>query len=791
MLGKFLTVSLRKMARNMTSTVVNVVGLSLGISGALVIATLIRFESGFNGSYPKIDRLYRIVADEYPEGDMLHSGCSAGPVAVTLRENFTDVEAATLVYVDIDGQFMVNGREGRKKFHETEGVARVMPEYFRMFDIHWTSGDPKSLAAPGTVALTRSIADKYFGDEDPVGKTIRMNNTVDLTVVGVLPDPPKTTDLRFTIYVSAANLRETDSWVFEWTNMSSNVQVFVLLKQGAAPGPIVSGLRKITDEVYKQAPDPKYFFLQPVADMHYDPVYADTFRSVSRPTLAGLGLIGIFLLLTACVNFVNMATAQATVRSREVGVRKVLGAAPRSIALQFLAETLFIVTVSAVVALVIAETVTPLIATRLDIPVVFGLSDPASLLLTLALVIVTTGLAGIYPAMMLSGFGPAAALKGRVSAGGLGLRRGLVIFQFAISQLLIISTIVVSSQMRYVIGKDMGFTGDGVVVTPIPVSEPERLARLRNTLVADPHVLNVSFSYSPAISEFNWNSDMRYNENGAQKFIRTDLKFADSAYFRTYGLELIAGREPLPADTIREFVVNEAFVRKLGLTSPADVIGRTFRLGRREPMPVVGVVRDFNTQSLRTEINPCLIAPRISSYQEAGIRVRPDELGPTMALIEEAWNASFPEYVFQAQFLDENIEKLYVQERRVEFLFRTFAVTAIGIGCIGLFGLVSFMAARRTKEIGVRKVLGATVANIVGIFSKEFAALILVGFVVAAPVGYFAMSDWLDDFAYRIDIGPAVFLAALAAIVVITGVTIGYRALKAAGANPVESLRYE
>jgi ABC-type antimicrobial peptide transport system permease subunit len=791
MIKNLITIALRKMARNKLSTVVNVVGLSLGISGALVIATLIRFEAGFNRSYPKFDRLYRIVTDEYPEGVLSRSGCSAGPVAQTLRDNFSDVETATLVFMDIDGQFTIRDAAGDRKFREKTGVARVTPEYFSMFDIPWISGDPKSLSAPGSIALTKSIAEKYFGTADPLGKTVRMNNAADLTVVGVLPDPPKTSDFAFSIYLSAANLRETDSWVFEWTNMSSNIQVFVLLRPGALPGPVTAGLRKITDEAYKQAPDPKLFFLQSLADTHYEPVYADTFRAVGRTTLAGLGLIGVFLLLTACVNFVNMATAQAVVRSREVGVRKVLGAAPKSIVLHFLGETLFIVAAAAAAALVIAEIITPVIADQLDIPVVFGFTDVSSLLLTFVLVVATTGIAGVYPAMMLSRFGPAAALKGAVSAGGLGLRRGLVVLQFAISQLLIIGTVVVTLQMQYVIGKDMGFSGDGILVTPLPLNDAVRLETFRTMLSSDPRILGVSFSYSPAISQNTWNSDLRYSENGAQKHIRTDLKWADTAYFKTYGLDIVAGRTPFASDTVREFVVNEAFTRKLGLADPAAVIGRTFIMGSREPMPVVGVVKDFNTQSLRTEINPCLIAPRTSSYREAGIRIQPADIAPTMARIENAWTAAFPEYVFQSEFLDQSIEKLYLQERRIEFLFRTFAVTAILIGCIGLFGLVSFVAARKTKEIGVRKVLGATVGNILGMFSKEFAVLILIAFSIAAPVGYVAMHAWLEDFAYRIAIGPLVFLAALSAIVVITGLTIGYRAIRAAGANPVESLRYE
>jgi hypothetical protein len=792
MLGNFLTVAFRKMARNKTSTLVNIVGLSLGISCSLMIAVLLRFEFSFNSQYPKKDRLYRVVTDEIREGEVSQSGASPGGMAEALLKDFPDVEQAALVYVEGDGLFSIRHDGAERKFKERRTVTRVQPTFFEMFDIEWIEGLPAALNEPNTVALASSVAKRFFGTESPLGKTVRWNNETDLRVVGIVPDPPRNIDLEFTVYISAADLKHTQAWMFDWRNLSTNVQVIALLRAGATPSHIESQFPKFKELYLKNLTDEKRFHLQPLAAMHLDPDYASGMGGIiSRSSLMALGVIGIFLVLAACVNFINMATAQATNRSREVGVRKVLGAFPKQIIAQFLGETFLVVLLSVALSLVIVEVVMPLLAARLEIPVQLTLPDPVTLGFIGGLTIATTLLSGLYPAFILAGFMPALALKGKVTIGGLKLRRGLVVVQFAISQMLLIGLLVVTLQMQYVREHDMGLRSEGVVLVPLPSNEKTKLQTLKHELLSRAQIRSVSLSLSSAISGNFWATNIGYQGNNEDKLLLTDLKFADEDYPSTYGLTLVAGRNCYPVDTIREFIVNEAFIQKMGIQNPADAIGRMIRLGRGAYKPIVGVVKNFNAHSLHEDIQPCLVTTRAESYQEAGVKIQASDMQATLSHIEQSWSRVFPEYVFEREFLDDRIASFYEQELRIEFLFRLFSSIAILIGCIGLVGLVSFIAMQRTKEIGIRKVLGASITSILVMFSKEFVQLILLAFALAAPAAYYVMSNWLQDFAFRITIGPLVFILAVSTTMLVSAITIGYRALRAATTNPADALRYE
>ena len=787
-----LNIILRKMRRNRMSSVVNILGLSLGISCTFMIAVLLRFELSFNTMYPKGDRIYRVVTQEGRQGGGTgYTSGSPGAISEAMLKEFPDVEQATMVFVNQAGQFTVQNAGVEKKFKQDEGVVYALPEFFRMFDIRMIEGAPK-LDEPNTVVLTQQVARRLFGSESPLGKTVRLNGRTDLTIVGVAADPPENSDLAYTVYISGAGLKKNQTWIFDWRNLSSNIQTFVLLREHASVSHVESMFPRFKNEYMRAVTYKREFSLQPLSAMHYEPEYADLQPFVvSSTTLAALGIIGLFLILTACVNFVNMATAQASNRAREVGVRKVLGAFKKQIAMQFLGETLFTIVVSCLLSLVIAELVFPVVTRALNLPINLQLLDPMLIGFLLFLVIVMTLLSGLYPALILSGFVPASALKGQATTGGRILRRGLVVFQFAISQMLMAGTLVVILQMQHVKTLDLGLNPEGVLTVPIP-GDTNQLGTLKNRLKEDPNIRSVSFSWTSAISNNDWDSNIRYQQNGETRLLTTDLKFADPEYLATYGLTLLAGRNYAKADTIKEFVVNEAFIHAMGIQRPADALGKMIQLGRtRAPMPIVGVVRDFNARSLHEAIRPCLLATRVSAYSEIGMKVRAADLHATLVHIEKVWTAIFPEHIFEYQFLDERIKRFYEQEERVQFLFGLFAPIAILIGCIGLIGLVSFVTTRKTKEIGVRKVLGASVTNILMMLSKEFVQLIVLAFAVAVPVSYYVMNGWLENFAYRIAIGPLVFLAVFLATALIAALTVGYRSIRAATANPVESLRYE
>jgi len=792
MFSNFLTVALRKIARNKMAALVNILGLSMGLSCTIIIAVLLRFELSFDNFHPKKDRLYKVVTDEIQQGRSTKSSGSPGGMAEALLKDFPGVEQATVAYYEYAGLFTVRQDGNEKKFQEDEGVVLVQSPFFEMLDIPFLAGIPQSIDEPRTAVLTQSVASRYFGNDPPVGKTIRWGSEKELKIVGVVPDPPKNTHIKYSVLISGAELKKTDPWMYDWRNLTTNVQTFVLLREGAAPESIESQFPRFKDLYLQESVDEKIFHLQPVNEAHFNPEYSGGIgRTVSFATLTGLAIIGLFLILTACVNFVNMATAQAATRAREVGVRKVLGAIPRHIRLQFLGETFLIVLMSLAVAIMIAEVVTPILGSRLDIPLELTLTDPVMIGFIAALALTMTLLSGLYPAFILAGFLPAPALKGSVSAGGLKLRRVLVVLQFAISQMLIIGTLVVAFQMDHLLEQDMGLNPEGVIVVPIPNPEKSKLEAVKNELLSRPQIRFVSFSWNSAISGNVWNTNIYYQDGNEEKILTTDLKFADENYLDTYGIKLLTGRNYHPSDTVRELLVNEKFIQGLGIKDPRDALGKMVRFRQSELYPIVGVVKDFNLESLHEVVNPCLLTTRTNRYYEGGVRIQASDIQATISHLEQVWSKTFPEFLFEYEFLDERIASFYEQERRVAFLFQLFSSIAIVIGCIGLVGLISFVAVQKTKEIGVRKVLGASVASILLMFSKEFLGLILVAFVLAVPVSYVVMNKWLEDFAYRISLGPTVFLVAALTTVVLAALTIGYRAIRAATANPVEALKYE
>jgi ABC-type antimicrobial peptide transport system permease subunit len=770
----------------------NVAGLTLGISCSLIIFLIVRFEYSFDDFHSKKDRLFKIITHE-SHGDQINvTQGTPGPLAEAIRK-FADIEKATLFVYEHTGLFTVFNGQNVRKLQEPSGVAYAEPVFFEMFDFPILQGDIHSLNRPDALVLTKSTAEKLFPDGNAIGRTVRYDNKHELIVTAIAADFPQNTDFPLTAILSVAHLRSNEKWVFEWTNLSSQVHTYVLLKNGADQTSLEKQLLGFSDP-YRQGSHYKHRYeVRPIRNIHFSVDAGNNIdRTVSPDPLLALSMIGLFLIVTACINFINMATAQAVNRSREVGVRKVLGAVRARLISGFMGETFVLVAMAVILSAGIVEVFGPMIVSALQVEATLAVRDIGAIGFLVGLFVAVGLLAGLYPAMVLSGFRPVAALRSKVASGGTTMRRGLVIVQFAISQMLMIGTTVVVMQMDFMQNQDMGFVKDGVVVLPLPDNDKTKMQTLRTELMNLSGVQNVSMSYSSAISENRWDANVTYINSEHEENLVSDLKFADANYIDVYGLKLLAGRNVANRDTIGEYVVNEAFIQKMGIHNPADAVGKTIRLGRSRPfLPIVGVVKDFNATSMHEQIRPLLIATRSQGYQEIAIRLHTAGLAGTMKSVEAAWNSAFPEFVFSSEFLDQRIESLYRQEKRVAFLFQVFAGIAIAIGCIGLLGLVSFMAAQKTKEIGVRKVLGASVFDILTIFSKEMAVLIGIAFVVAAPAAYGVMQGWLDNFAYRISVGAGVFVLAITVSVLIAGATIGYRALRAATANPVDSLRYE
>ncbi|GAB3025465.1 ABC transporter permease [Spirosoma pulveris] len=807
MLKNYITTALRVLRRNWNYTVINVVGLTFGLACCLVLFLAIRYELSYDRHHANADRTYRIITyNRDSGGDGRNTGVPM-PALAALRTDFPELaHQVTMAYELFGGLVRVQDRQGNK-FQEKEGViAFVEPEYFQIFDYQWVSGSPKTAVSnPQTAVLSEKMAHRYFGDTNPVGKTIRIDNKMDFVVTGLVKDPPVTSSVPFEVLLSFASLKQygTNTDWNDWQSNYSGAQIYMTLPEQVASAQMEKRFVLFTHKYMKpeQVKDLQYE-LQPLTNIHFDTRTGNSAgRTVSKQMIWAMALIGLFILITACVNFINLATAQAIRRAKEVGVRKVLGSSRTQLVRQFLSETGLLTGLAIVLAFMVADLSIPYVSELLDIkPTSLQLFNFSVVSFVLLLALLTTVLAGFYPALVLSGYQPVLALRGKMRLAGssqLTLRRGLIVFQFAISQMLVIGTIIAYSQMKYVRTADLGYNKDAVLTVNIPDQKPGQLEALRAKLVGLPNVKTLSYGISIPSSDGNWWSGFRYENADKDADFSIVMRFADTSYINTYGLKLIAGRMYQPADTSRDLVVNESFVRKIGLRNPQQILGKHIRIGANSPQKeIVGVVRDFNTFSLHQETDACVLTNRRDAYHSLGIKLSTGQGGTEsihklVAEVETAWNATFPDFVFSYEFLDQTLNSFYKSEERMYSLFRLLAGIAIFIGCLGLYGVVAFMAEARTKEVGIRKVLGASVGNIVSLFSADFVRLVFIALVVASPVAWYVMGKWLADFPYKIDIEWWMFALAGVLATGIALLTISFQSIKAALMNPVKSLRSE
>ncbi|HTD92498.1 MAG TPA: FtsX-like permease family protein, partial [Chitinophagaceae bacterium] len=658
------------------------------------------------------------------------------------------------------------------------------------------------LQQPDVTVLSKKMAEKYFGTwQQAMGQFIRLDNALNVKVAGILEDMPANSDYPLAVVTSFATFKNNPG-VYnylgtEWGSTTSNFQLYMALPDNISPATINKQLLAFSAKNYvKTAVHERTNFLQPLSDIHFDARIGNLGdHTISKATLRTLSLIGVFIIIMACINFINLSTAQAVTRSKEIGIRKVLGGRRMSLFWQMMGETALIVVFSIIVALALAAACLPFIKNVASIDEPLSIFTLPTLLFTAAIGIGVTLFAGFYPSLVLSGFRPMLALKNKItsaSIGGLSLRRGLVVLQFAISQVLIIGTIVAITQMSFVRNADLGFNKNAVLVLTANMDSASRskLQVFKQELSSIKGIQSATFSSDVPSSDNNWGSNFSYNHGPDENFTLF-LKYGDEDYIKTFGLELLAGRSFIASDTLREVVVNETLLKKLGVKDPKSAIGKDIRTGRSTWLPIVGVVKDFKTNSLRDETKPTMISTTLKYYSNVSVKIKSNNLGNTKEAVEKAWEKYFPEYANTTTYMDENINNFYRQETQLALLYKLFAAIAILISCLGLYGLVSFMAVQRTKEVGVRKVLGASVANIVYLFSKEFTILIVVAFAIAAPLAWYMMKEWLGNFAYRISLGIGVFAIAVLISVVIAWLTVGYKSVRAAMANPVKSLRAE
>jgi ABC-type antimicrobial peptide transport system permease subunit len=507
-------------------------------------------------------------------------------------------------------------------------------------------------------------------------------------------------------------------------------------------------------------------------------------------------MIGVFLMITAVINFVNLAIAQVIKKSKEVGVRKVLGSSRAQLSLQFYGETFLLPVIASCLSLIIAEVALPLVRPLLNLPANFNSVSPVETGCFLVLICLSiTALSGFYPARVIGRFKPVQALKSKISnqiIGGVSLRKYLVVVQFVIAQILVIVTLVVLRQLDYFRTTPLGFNKDSILLFSVPTDSlsQTKIEPFRNTLLQQPETIGLSFSFTAPLSGSNRRATIRFDGSAEETPFEVNQKYADVDFFETYDLSLIAGRIYQSSDIPMEFVVNRTLLEKFGIMDPGTAIGKVITL-HGVTLPIVGVVDDFHLLSLRKKIEPLILMCKRSEYRFAGIKIDARKTKDAIEKIERIYADFFPDNIFEYKFLDEDIARQYTDEERLSSIVNIFSGIAIFISCLGLYGLISFMAVQRTKEVGVRKVLGATVRDILILFNKEFILMILVAFIVSCPVAWYFMSGWLNQFAYRVDLTLWVFVIAIALSLIVAMAAVSFQSVKAALTNPVDSLRNE
>lgn len=794
MIINYFKIAFRNLRKNGSYAFINIMGLALSITCGILIFALVNYHLAFDDFHPNANRIYRIVTEQHRDKISYTDGVPS-PLGKALRTDYTFTEKVARIATFDELLITVNTTAGVKKFKEKEGAAFTEPEYFSIFDFPLVQGNINTaLKEPNTAVITERIAKKYFGNEDPVNKIFRVDNKIDCRVTGVLKDLPENTDQKAEVYISYVTIKDYDEWLAKdsWGGIQSAMNCYALLKEGVTPASVEKVLPAYVKKFRPASKNVHHYKLQPLADIHFNPHYGG---AMEKRNLWVLTFIGFFLIITACVNFINLATAQALNRSKEVGVRKTLGSLRLQLFWQFIAETGLITIIATVFAYGLSWLALPYVNDWFGIHVSLNILNGWQLpLFMLLLAVLVTFFSGSYPGIILSGFNPVQAIKGKLSrqsVGGLNTRRSLIVTQFAISQVLIIGMIVVMGQMKYAKQSDLGFNKEGIVMIPFATGADSTAAEtLRNRFAAIPGVEKVSLCFAAPLDNNSWSTSMRFDNRTEDEAAKVNYKAGDASYLSAFDLKLIAGRNFFPSDTVREYVVNETMLVKLGVRSPNDIIGKTLMVDGT-PAPVVGVVKDFHDKSFHEDINAVAISSLSGLYQSFAVKINLANAKTTQAALEKAWSDMSPNNIYESEFLDAGIAEFYETEDLMLKLVQVFSLIAIFIGCLGLYGLVSFMAAQKTKEIGIRKVLGSSVAQILWLFGKEFSRLIVIAFLVAAPLAWWAMHSWLQDYKFRIGISIWFFAIAIGTTFIVAAITVGYQAIKAALMNPVKSLRTE
>jgi putative ABC transport system permease protein len=823
MFKSYWTLAWRTLVRNKLYTLVNVLGLALGICACLVIYLIASYEFSFDTFHPDHDRIFCVDAGMHGG----HWNCVPGPMPAAMRREMTGFETVAAFQQYVASVTIPGGQNGKPKSFDDDGsIALVEPQYFDIFRYRWLSGNAAtSLTLPNSVVLTAEKAREYFGDLDPdriIGRTLYYQDSLMVRVTGVVADWTGNSDFNFSQWISYATIPasflKSEITLDGWDRINRSSQVMIKLAKGVRPSQIDAQFIAFAKRHY--GPQPAFAArLKPLSGIHFHQEYGGAGRKASLPVLYTLMAVAGFILILAIVNFVNLSTAQSMQRAREIGVRKVLGGNRSGIAVQFFTETLLVTVAAVGLAALMVRPVFHLSADLIPGGVHFRV-DGATLLFMLLVTAATTLLAGFYPAKVLGNYQPTVTLKGisAVPGGGKGaLRRGLIVFQFTISLLFIIASVVIGSQLRYVLHADLGFKTDAIVTLGRPrdnrlgqmafqsdrnrirqraTEETGKIAVLTDKIGQLAGVEQVIREFRPPMGLMHTGFEGGGLKGSDEKPIGVSWHFGNEDYVPFYGMKLVAGRNLLPGDSTRELLISESCAHALGFADVSKAIGREVVVSPVDAYPVAGVVADFYESSFHQATWPVVI--RHDPTMETTIAVKIAAKGMTagemktlIGHIEEDWKTVFPGVPFGYSFLDESIANMYADDLRTGWLTNVAMGITVFISCLGLLGLAIFSTERRTREIGIRKVLGATVSGIMVMLCKEIVLLIVLSLLIATPLAWYIMHGWLQGFAYRTPLSGWMFLAAGGAAIGIALLTVGFQAMKAALADPVKSLRTE
>lgn len=794
MLKNYLLLAIKNCRKQKMFSLINVLGLTVGIVCCLMIFLFIVHEFSYDRFHKNGKNIYRVMRRSHLNGETKDIAYLAPPYAKGLLNNYPDaIEKATKIFPDNDLVTYNNISFNEKK------VFLADSNFFQFFSFRLLKGNPATvLADPNSIVMTATTAKKYFGNEDPMGKVVAFNKKMQMKVTGIAEDVPANSHLDFDIIVPTANWEHTP-FFNQWTN--NGVYVYIQLNPAVRPSHLMkmfpAFIEKYLGKYYREMGFKNDLVIRPLHGIYFetDSQFDREIKHGSKKMVYIFMSIAILILLIACINFVNLSTARAADRSKEVGVRKVMGAVRAQLTWQFIFESLLFATVAAISALLLLQLIMPAYNSFLGYKLPAYWTNIWMYVFTIGVILVIGLLAGSYPALLLSSFSPIDSLKGKLRSGkhGAFFRKALVVFQFGISVLLTVCVAVVMKQMHYVRNADMGFSKEQSLIVRLDNGTIwDNKARFKTQLLADPSVVAAS-SMTGEPGGFHDNYSFEAEDHPGEKLMY-NTQFADFEFVKTLGLKIIAGRDFSPAfitDSTNSVLINHTAATNMGYT-PEQAVGKwIYVTGSKERRTIVGVVEDYHFTSLKSAIAPLVISTQKDDRRLMLIKLKTDNLPATLDRIKKIYTSAAPDYPFAYDFLDERFNKLYKAEIKQETLLSVFSVIAIGIACLGLFGLSSYTALKRTKEIGVRKVLGSSVENIVLLLSKDLLKPVLLGTIIAIPTGYFLMQNWLENFAYRTTIHWWLFLAAAMIAVFIALITVSMQAIKAALVTPVKSLRTE